>query len=80
MASKKKKFEGPEAVVTAPRMGKLEKGMYDYSQMTPEEKRKKLRDMAVGPGISNALKATGYAKGGKVDGIAKRGLTKGRMR
>ena len=51
MASKKK-FEGTEVVVTAPRMGKFEEGMYDYhekeSRKTPEQKRKEMLDLAVG--------------------------------
>lgn len=125
MASKKK-FEGPEVVVSAPRMGKFEEGMYDYSEAearkTPEQKREEMTDMAMGfsgpmrlagkidlrklskakkwgqdllsrvSGSADnvALAATNkdedkkYARGGMVksrgNGIAKRGLTKGKMR
>lgn len=153
MASKKKKFEGTEVVVTAPRMGRVERYQYDvdkrYSDKTgtpmnkvPSIRRKEneeMQDMAmgfsgpmtvskigaidlrkmsklgrwgqdlasriVGSGGDNVIAsasakekqekvpddweydpkaASAFAKGGHVksrgNGIAKRGLTKGRMR
>jgi hypothetical protein len=121
MASKKK-FEGLEVEVTAPRMGRLERAEYDYAArqgLTLEQYRKKQEDMVdmamgfSGPmaiskidlrkmsklkrlgqdfatrassGADNvAVAATKdeekkYARGGRIDGIAKRGKTKGRMR
>lgn len=51
MASKKK-FEGPEVVVSAPRMGKFEEIMYDDNERearkTPEQRQEELMDMAMG--------------------------------
>lgn len=47
MASKKK-FEGTEVVVTAPRMGRLERAQYDDAArqgLTPEQYKKKQEDM-----------------------------------
>ena len=122
MASKKK-FEGPEVVVSAPRMGRLERAEYDDAArqgLTLEQYRKKqedMVDMAVGfsgpmalskidlrklsklkrlgqdfatrasSGADNvAVAATDkdkekkYARGGRIDGVAQRGKTKGRMR
>lgn len=118
MASKKKKFEGLEVEVTAPRMGRLEQGFYDRKQMTPKQKLEEAIDVGMGFASPMAISrpidlrkmsklgqlaergafAAGaapdnlsrkddenkYAKGGMVksrgNGIAKRGLTKGRMR
>lgn len=122
MASKKK-FEGPEVVVTAPRMGRIERFEYDDAArqgLTPEQYKKKKEDMVdmamgfSGPmalskidirkmtklkrwgqdlasrassGADNVAVASvdkdeekKYARGGRIDGIAKRGKTKGRMR
>jgi hypothetical protein len=121
----KKKFEGPEVSVTAPRMNKFEEGLYDRRQMTPKQKRDEAVNMAIGfalppAGARNRIDyskghvaddkivdtliesgkfaaETGvgqfindrflnkkYARGGVVkprgNGIAKRGLTKGKMR
>lgn len=119
MASKKK-FEGTEVVVSAPRMSKFEEGLYDRGQMTRQQKMDEAMDIAmgfsgpvalskidlskasrvakwgkdvasriVGSSADNVARAATtkdddkkYAKGGRVrgNGIAKRGLTKGKMR
>lgn len=72
MASKKK-FEGYEVPVTAPRMSKFEEGLYDRAQMTPEQRRREAIDMALGfaggpiAGVTRAeaqaaRQASGYKK------------------
>ena len=72
MASKKK-FEGYEVSVTAPRMSKFEEGLYDRAQMTPEQRRQEAIDMALGfaggpiAGVTRAeaqaaRQASGYLK------------------
>lgn len=59
----KKKFEGLEVAVTAPRMGRLEQGLYDENQKPEAQRRQEAMDIAMGfaspgPAIAGAgLKA-----------------------
>jgi hypothetical protein len=115
MANKEKSDGVFEVTATAPRMGAMEKYLYDRKQMTPKQKKEEALDTAVGfsgsihmpkidlrkmsnvkrtaidfltkasSGADNVAKAaTGedkkYARGGRIDGVAQRGKTKGRMR
>jgi hypothetical protein len=48
MASKKKKFEGPEVAVTAPRMSAMEQYLYDERQKPEAQRRQEIIDTAMG--------------------------------
>jgi len=60
MASKKKKFEGSEVAVTAPRMSAMEQYLYDERQKPEAQRRQEIIDTAMGfasPGA--AIQGTG---------------------